>query len=299
MAYFSKFKIGSTSYDVKDAAAGKSLDISGNSLTLKNAAGSTVSTVTLPSSTSTITGIIDYGTTDTTKYPQLFNHTALSTSDFNTFAVDSDGQYVAMNLSDVIDRMLNHLPTKFHFTPASSIAATVAQSEIYFTLQSINRDTTGGNDNDIAIFESDVIGSDIYQIVITIDDHSHNIISCYGEKVTLGGGGGGSALHTLSIYKNGDEIAFTHLAQSDTVELYDISTSPSLTLDNTGLTNIIKASPVVVKDDTYYGYISSWNTAYKELSIIYANSTQMYSLTLTHQWNNNWQVTDNKRLMTQ
>lgn len=48
MSFFSKFKIGSTSYDVKDAAAGKSLSISGNSLSLKNAAGTAVSTVNLP-----------------------------------------------------------------------------------------------------------------------------------------------------------------------------------------------------------------------------------------------------------
>ena len=48
MAYFSKFKIGSTSYDVKDANAGKTLAINGTSLQLKNAAGTVISTVTLP-----------------------------------------------------------------------------------------------------------------------------------------------------------------------------------------------------------------------------------------------------------
>jgi hypothetical protein len=49
MADFSKFKIGNTSYNVKDAAAGKSLSISGTDLSLKNAAGTAISTVTLPS----------------------------------------------------------------------------------------------------------------------------------------------------------------------------------------------------------------------------------------------------------
>lgn len=48
MAYFSKFKIGSTSYDVKDAAAGKTIAINGTTLQLKNAAGTVVSSVTLP-----------------------------------------------------------------------------------------------------------------------------------------------------------------------------------------------------------------------------------------------------------
>lgn len=48
MADFSKFKIGNTSYNVKDANAGKSLSISGSDLSLKNAAGTAISTVTLP-----------------------------------------------------------------------------------------------------------------------------------------------------------------------------------------------------------------------------------------------------------
>lgn len=48
MADFSKFKVGSTSYNVKDANAGRSLSISGNSLSLKNPAGTAISTVTLP-----------------------------------------------------------------------------------------------------------------------------------------------------------------------------------------------------------------------------------------------------------
>lgn len=48
MAYFSKFKIGSTTYDVKDANAGKTLAVNGTTLQLKNAAGTVVSSVTLP-----------------------------------------------------------------------------------------------------------------------------------------------------------------------------------------------------------------------------------------------------------
>lgn len=139
----------------------------------------------------------------------------------------------------------------------------------------------------------------ITKIIITADEY--NSLSATAEVISLGGGGGGgSSLRTLSIYKNGSEVPFTNLAQQDTVELWDISVpAQPTTLDNTGLANIIKASPVVVKDDTFYGYISSYNTSYKELSLIYANSTQMYALTLSHQWNLNWQVTSNKRLMTQ
>ena len=48
MAYFSKFKIGSTTYDVKDASAGKTLALNGSTLQLKNAARTGVSSITLP-----------------------------------------------------------------------------------------------------------------------------------------------------------------------------------------------------------------------------------------------------------
>lgn len=48
MADFSKFKVGNTSYNVKDANAGRSLSVSGTDLSLNNAAGTAISTVTLP-----------------------------------------------------------------------------------------------------------------------------------------------------------------------------------------------------------------------------------------------------------
>ena len=140
----------------------------------------------------------------------------------------------------------------------------------------------------------------IYMTKVVITVNENNQLSGVGESIALGGGGGGgSTLHTLSIYKDGAEIGLANLAQSDTVELWDISTSTTSTLDATGLANIIKASPVVIKDGAFYAYLSSFNTAYKELSLIYANSTQMYALTLSHTWGTNWQVSGNKRLATQ
>ena len=48
MAFFSKFKIGSTSYDVKDALAGKTLSLNGQDLSLLKADGTAANTVTLP-----------------------------------------------------------------------------------------------------------------------------------------------------------------------------------------------------------------------------------------------------------
>ena len=60
MADFSKFKIGSTSYNVKDANAGRSLSVSGSNLSLKNAAGTAISTVTIPSGDKSYSVVIEY-----------------------------------------------------------------------------------------------------------------------------------------------------------------------------------------------------------------------------------------------
>lgn len=48
MAYVSKLNVNNTDYDIKDTAAGKSLSLSGSDLSLKNASGTDISTVTLP-----------------------------------------------------------------------------------------------------------------------------------------------------------------------------------------------------------------------------------------------------------
>lgn len=50
MSFFSKFKIGSTAYDVKDALAGKSLSIANNKLNLLDADSNVLSNVDLPDS---------------------------------------------------------------------------------------------------------------------------------------------------------------------------------------------------------------------------------------------------------
>ena len=42
MADFTKFKVGSTSYNVKDANAGRSLSVNGNQLQLKNSGGTAI-----------------------------------------------------------------------------------------------------------------------------------------------------------------------------------------------------------------------------------------------------------------
>lgn len=49
MASFKKFKIGNTSYDVKDANAGYSIDTNGAAIFLKNSAGTIISSISAPS----------------------------------------------------------------------------------------------------------------------------------------------------------------------------------------------------------------------------------------------------------
>lgn len=97
MSFFSKFKIGSTSYDVKDALAGKSLSISGSSLSLKDAAGNAVSTVNLPDSG----GIVDIKiNTTTNKWTNLAGSKNVFDMPVNT-VVRYNANYAITNFYDL------------------------------------------------------------------------------------------------------------------------------------------------------------------------------------------------------
>lgn len=94
MADFSKFKVNSTTYNVKDANAGKSLAVSGSDLQLKNAAGTAISTVTLPGgfSMSGTTASIGYFDASSNMYGNYNSHltdngTMLANADINLSSV--------------------------------------------------------------------------------------------------------------------------------------------------------------------------------------------------------------------
>lgn len=79
MAFFSKFKIGSTSYDVKDALAGKSLNLDGQNLSLMKADGFAASTVTLPSASVNIDTVVGRFVASTGEFIVEINKGTLST----------------------------------------------------------------------------------------------------------------------------------------------------------------------------------------------------------------------------
>lgn len=113
MADFSKFKIGSTSYNVKDVNAGKSLSLSGKDLSLKNAVGNTISTVTLPSGDTSYSVVIDY--TDTTVRGSYSNAFDVMSADTGTWSIYDI--YPALpagaHLSDVHDHITYSVQVNF------------------------------------------------------------------------------------------------------------------------------------------------------------------------------------------
>lgn len=190
MSDFSKFKIGSTSYNVKDANAGRSLSVSGSDLSLKNANGTAISTVTLPSGGNS--GYVGFMLEKSYNVsPENFNHTSISVSDIDWGAYDSSGQWYdkhQITLADFIQRALN-MPSGncgFHY---------LSSYEYWFTLKSIKRDDNNYLD---CTFELKLESSYVAQIILKVDS-TGSFISCYGEKVSFSGGGGGSTLKELTV----------------------------------------------------------------------------------------------------
>lgn len=245
MSDFSKFKIGSTSYDVKDANAGRSLSVSGTNLSLKNAAGTAISMVTLPGgSNDPIVIQINYSTSNTSIYPQNFNHTSLPYNTFTYDAIDATGNVYSLTIDAVMSKVLMGFPTTFKITPDSSIAATVSKSELIFTLQSIGN--LSGTNDVILTFESDVDNGYVYQIILTIDKDIFTIASCYGEKIALGGGGGGGSVTTYYLYNEWGSIAtFAAMTTANNCVLKD-STSTDVSIST--LATAFAAGTVYIED---------------------------------------------------
>lgn len=247
MAYFSKFNIGGTSYDVKDAAAGKSLAVNGTSLSLKNAAGTAISTVTLPGggSNDPIVIQISYAPSSASIYPQNFNHTSLTYNTFTYDAIDAEGNVYPQTVDAVMLKILEGFPTTFKLVPDSSIIATVSKSELTFTLQSIGN--VSGTDDVILTFESDIDNGYVYQIVLTIDQYTYNISSCYGEKITLGGGSNGICL-TLKT-TTGNNMPFAQCIENTSFRLYDSSTNTNKTFTEI-LAAYAAGIPIIIQDSS-------------------------------------------------
>lgn len=118
MADFSKFKIGNTSYNVKDAAAGKSLSISGTDLSLKNAAGTAISTVTLPSGGGGAYIVLRGA------YNSMFNALIIS-------SVVSDAGHTIVDMQNMYDAIKNDGATVYLVDETNNPAEIIPISYIY------------------------------------------------------------------------------------------------------------------------------------------------------------------------
>ena len=128
MADFSKFKIGNTSYNVKDAAAGKSLSVNGTDLSLKNAAGNTISTVTLPGGSGKFVWFDGMSSSNSMSIEKVVDETGATISTFQAMrmaantgayvflvdgAFDADGAIYALTS---IEKVQGSLPIEYTIT---------------------------------------------------------------------------------------------------------------------------------------------------------------------------------------
>lgn len=108
MADFSKFKIGNTSYNVKDAAAGKSLSVSGSSLSLKNAAGTAISTVTLPGGNTKVYDVqVEYTDNVTTSMTDFYDGMTKGNGSWSITSI-SPSLPAGQHISDITDGIVSY-----------------------------------------------------------------------------------------------------------------------------------------------------------------------------------------------
>ena len=108
MADFSKFKIGNTSYNVKDAAAGKSLSISGTDLSLKNAAGTAISTVTIPGGNTKVYDVqVEYTDNVTTSMTDFYDGMTKGNGSWSITSI-SPSLPAGQHISDITDGIVSY-----------------------------------------------------------------------------------------------------------------------------------------------------------------------------------------------
>lgn len=181
MSDFSKFKIGSTSYDVKDANAGRTLSVSGTDLSLKNAAGTAISTVTLPGG----------GGGYTSGKIKLTGTTAASAFSNTALTLDSciRGDGTSATLIDLYNDYVNEVAN----IEVEYEVDTASISEI------VNGTLTFYKDNYTDIHGLCTIAISNNELIVIKLSGTLSTSVWTGDKISLGGGGGSSTnIYTIS-----------------------------------------------------------------------------------------------------
>ena len=121
--------------------------------------------------------------------PTEFNHTLIPINGISAYGFDKDNQIVSTSMSDLITACLNSSPCcscGFRIVTAPS----AIDGETWFSLKSVYQVQNSSNYY-LCTFEQAISATEVNQILLTVDANASpaSLISCYGEKVSLGGGG--------------------------------------------------------------------------------------------------------------
>lgn len=205
MADFTKFKVGSTSYNVKDANAGRKLAVNGNQLQLKNAGGTAISTVTLPGGGGK--AVIAEVTAMTT--PDQWG-----TDEQLTVSRYVDGSFNSLNVSDIHDLLANGAVAYISYDNVFIAVDDVSIAGSGFSLSA----TTTVRDYNKAFGNPTITGNatDTVSINVTYDTITDTAVGNY----STGGGGSSSGSPSYDLTKNGSfnysELATMSVGQIST-----------------------------------------------------------------------------------
>lgn len=208
MADFTKFKIGSTSYNVKDPNAGRSLDLSGTDLSLKNAAGNTISTVTLPSGDTSYSVVIEYKDTSVQgSYTNLYDVMAANNGTWSIYDI-----YPALpagaHLSDVHDHITYLVQVSF---PNASTG--YQNAYLYNTV-------TASSHPIFFIPKLNVTGEVVGCVKVEVNEANNTIIS--HVYTSFSGGSSSSAITSANIYCPNASLWDVASAQPTTIQVDEV-----------------------------------------------------------------------------
>lgn len=273
MAYFSKFKIGNTTYDVKDAAAGKTIAINGTTLQLKNAAGTVVSSVTLPAGGGGAKVFFAYFTASAEAYS--WNNTSITCTDLY------DGEGNQASWTDITDDSIIY----GIFTCGSD----PYDQDVYIAPLTQDNATAAPN---LRVFRAIVVGdsnNDVVPDKLGFFYGEYNtqaeqwVTGPKGTAADLGGGGGAvvydvydgsgqAMISTSNIMSSGNVII---KSGSSAVHSSDINASGSYILNFTDYAIAVNA-------------IGSYDKDLNINAVVLGNTLKVRFL---NQWGDNWEYT--------
>lgn len=276
MAYFSKFKIGSTTYDVKDASAGKTLALNGSTLELKNAAGTVVSSVNLPGGGSGAN--IFYLEFSVSTSPAGWNSTNLSFNDIY------DSAYQQADWNDIDDYSVFY----------GVIIDETYDPDVDMYIVPFDRYLQGGASTNLVILSGKipVFDSNVSRVVPV--GYAY-LEGCYNKNMQLWSdtmqgkyeavGGGSVGPISLDLYDSAGsyQLGFSNLTSLSQCKLK----MGNSFIQFTDLTNDLPGPFVVRLTDGYINVVGI-DTNYSKLYIALNSGGSAKVSTIQNQWSDNW-----------